>query len=402
MSTSQSAAEAIRNALWSENSGSGVFIVFCLAGLLAWSLLAGIWHLRRYSREARWLRRATEALAIQRTKLASKSKSGDQPSQPILIKPLKEGIDDRSLVGERLETIETLRAGRTRVNLSTLQQLTAARDEAQPGLGIPAFAAGLAMMLGLLGTFIGLAVMIQRIHFGLPTRNDLTMAQWYESLQNLRIVLGGMKTAFSCSLAGMFTAIVASVVDLLVRRSQARFFEGFERFTAQELLPATVPALEDDSLLEQVSFQLERSFTHLERINQQNQKVLDGVRGAQESFTTIVGTIRTITEREAGRDLDRVIDQLAETNKAVLQAVASQSALNTAVEGALRDALAAAARRPPPPAAGHPLPPPPPFTSSAAPPSSVVPRLVTRGLSTRVILLSAAGLAALMVLLKVI
>ena len=130
-----------------------------------------------------------------------------------------------------------------------------------------------------------------------------------------------MKTAFSTSLVGMLCSILCACLDFGLRSRQASFFERLERFTTEELLPATVPAVYHENLLEQVSYQLERSFGRLEEIYEQNRMTLKDLSAVEAAFAEIVEEIRTITRGEAARDLERVIEQLAEINRAVLGVV---------------------------------------------------------------------------------
>ncbi|HEX7787153.1 MAG TPA: hypothetical protein VF653_13120, partial [Methylomirabilota bacterium] len=82
-----------------------------------------------------------------------------------------------------------------------------------------------------------------------------------------------------------------------------------------------VPAVYHENLLEQVSYQLERSFGRLEEIYEQNRMTLKDLSAVEAAFAEIVEEIRTITRGEAARDLERVIEQLAEINRAVLGVV---------------------------------------------------------------------------------
>ncbi|HJX28809.1 MAG TPA: MotA/TolQ/ExbB proton channel family protein [Thermoanaerobaculia bacterium] len=237
------------------------------------------------------------------------------------------------MIVERLEAIAKLRTRQVRVNPSALQQLSLARDEARPGMAIPAAVAGLATMLGLLGTFLGLAVMVQKVQFVLPqSSGSLTVGSWTQSVENLSGVLGGIKTAFSRSLVGIVCSILASLVNFRLRTAQALFFERLERFTTEELLPAAVPAVEDESLLDRVSLQLESSFARLDEIYRLNQDALKDMTGAQRAFVDIVEEIRKITRSETSRNLDGVLDQLSRTNQSVLSVADQLPKIVTAVE----------------------------------------------------------------------
>jgi hypothetical protein len=112
-----------------------------------------------------------------------------------------------------------------------------------------------------------------------------------------------------------------------------------ERFTIEELLPAAVPAVEDESLLDRVSLQLENSFARLDDIYLQNQDALKDMTGAQRAFVDIVEEIRKITRSEASRNLEGVLEQLSQTNRSVLSVVDQLPRVVTAVESGQRRLL---------------------------------------------------------------
>lgn len=365
MTSQPSWLAAVWGSLWADNPLLGRLVVMAILCLTVAAVVAARQHFRRYRRETAMLGRVVERL-LERNRGAATSRQPEQDaespadggedgpspsaasieppptSEPQLadLPTLKEGVDPGSLVWERLSSIETLRAHRARVNLDTLQQLSIARDQAKPGFGLPGFAAGLSMLLGIFGTFFGLAVMVQQIHLGLPTASEgLTLDAWTDSIQNLRAVLGGMKTAFSTSVMGMGGAIACMVIDFRLRRARAAFFERFERFTVEDLLPVTVPAIEDESLLERVTHQLDESFERLESIYAQNRAALADLAGVEEACAQIVGEVRTITRTEAARDLHRVVDQLTETNRSIMGVVEQLPRLVAATERTGREVV---------------------------------------------------------------
>jgi hypothetical protein len=340
--------EALWHGIWADNSPPGRAIVLVILGLLLWALRAGSRHRRRYRREEgnlnaliRKLRDATapklpptgqDAGAAPESGGAEHSPGTGRVS-PADLATLRQGLDPDSLIAERLEAIEKLRTRQVKVNPNALQQLSLARDEARPGMAVPGALAGLSTMLGLLGTFIGLAMMVQQVQFVLPQSSGaITVDSWTQSVENISRVLGGIKTAFSASLVGIVCSILASLANFQLRTAQTLFFERLERFTIEELLPAAVPAVEDESLLDRVSLQLENSFTRLEEIYRQNQDALKDMTGAQRAFVDIVEEIRKITRSEASRNLEGVLEQVARANRSVLSVAEQLPKIVTAVE----------------------------------------------------------------------
>lgn len=350
-------ATVLWGALWADNPFAGKLIILIIIVLLVRAVLVGLRQLARYREERVDLRRVAHTLEEWRQagaaaeagddqeeaedatdEEASDQSSGDEeaateaapavPAESFAVRHphliardrLLEGIRRTSLVGERIVAIFKMRAYRVKVSLDTLQQLAVRRDESIPGSGFLSFAASLAMLLGILGTFIGLAAMVQQIHLGLPRdAQAIELDLWASSIEHLKSVLGGMKTAFSTSLFGMGTAVVASSLDYRVRRARKELFEVLERLTAEELLPATVPSVEDELLLERVSFQLEESFQRLDEVARLNRETLGDLTATQEAFVEIVDEVRGITRAQAARNLDSLIDQVGRANEAVLR-----------------------------------------------------------------------------------
>lgn len=338
---------ALWHGIWVDNSLPGRIIVLIILGLLWWALRTGSRHHRRYSREEvnlsnvkAKLRETTSPKAADSRETGSvDEESRDEPGHvsPADLASLRQDLANDSLIAERLEAIEKLRTRQVRVNPSALQQLSLARDEARPGMAVPGAVAGLATMLGLLGTFIGLAIMVQQVQFVLPqSSGTVSVDSWTQSVENISRVLGGIKTAFSTSLVGIVCSILASLINFRMRTAQALFFEHLERFTTEELLPAAVPSVEDESLLDRVSLQLENSFARLDDIYRQNQDALKDMTGAQRAFVDIVEEIRKITRSEASRNLEGVLEQLSQTNRSVLSVAEQLPRIVTAVESGQR------------------------------------------------------------------
>lgn len=341
--------QALWHGIWADNTVPGKVIVLIILGLLLWAFRTGSRHRWRYQREeanlSKLIEKLRETTNAQKVTTAEDENEGEdaesRPEQhhvsPADLVTLRKDLAPDSLIAERLEAIEKLRTRQVRVNPSALQQLSLARDEARPGIAVPGAVAGLATMLGLLGTFIGLAVMVQQVQFVLPQSSGaVTVDSWTQSVENISRVLGGIKTAFSTSLVGIVCSIVASLLNFRMRTAQALFFERLERFTTEELLPAAVPAVEDESLLNRVSLQLENSFTRLDDIYRQNQDALKDMTGAQLAFVDIVEEIRKITRSEASRNLEGVLEQVSLANRSVLSVAEQLPKIVTAVESGQR------------------------------------------------------------------
>lgn len=354
----QHSMELLVGGLWSGNPWLGKLIVLAIVCVFGRAALLGNRLLRRYRlefRDLRTVRRRLHAWREQMRRADEESEVEDEPGaveaeadpgeeagatsaqgseeeqempgasgsfrHPDLIDTgeLLEGLDPESFIAERIRAIEKMRSFRVKVDIETLQGMAARRHEAWRGRGFPALAARLSLMLGILGTFLGLSLMVQQIHLGLPQGLEgVGIDAWTDSVRNLQQVLGGMRTAFSSSLLGMGCAIFSSLIAYRIDRISSALFEDLERLTGEDLLAATVPTVEDELLLERVTFQLEESFDRIDGIFDKNQEVLEELTAAQQAFATIVDEVRSITKGQSARNLDELITEVARTNQSVV------------------------------------------------------------------------------------
>ncbi len=324
-----------------DNTLVGLVLV---VGLLVLATI-GAWHARshfdRYrGPETNYLNQAKTRLRSLRSK-GGESPQGENPqrlSNLVSAEELAQGVPPDSIVGDRLRMIALLRQSQTKVNLAALQQISRAHEAARVSLRFPGMAVNLLMLVGLLGTFIGIAIVIQQI--------GLNITQGDGSLQSFGKAFGGMYTKFSTTLVGLACAVILACLNFRLAQAQERFFEDLDRFTVAELLPATIPALEDETLLERISQQLEQSFTLIEEIASKNAKTVEEVGAIQAGFADIVSNIRQQVRTEGPDRLQNligqmagVIDQVSRVND-TLQSLASElpkalTASNSRLEAAL-------------------------------------------------------------------
>lgn len=95
------------------------------------------------------------------------------------------------------------------------------------------YIAGAAVLIGFLGTLLGLSAAIEEV---LPLLNEGALTT-VELEQAVAGTLGGMQTAFYTTFAGVFTAVVLGLGATVVRRSHMRLLSELEELTSDILLP---------------------------------------------------------------------------------------------------------------------------------------------------------------------
>lgn len=227
---------------------------------------------------------------------------------------LLEGLSKQSLIRQRVEIIKRLKQFRIKIDVTVLQNLAIANESRHWIVKIPAFFSGLAMLLGMLGTFWGLMMMVSEIGGQLSAIDEAEFGNLLDRLQGIRGVLAGVGTAFYTTIAGLICTILTSIMNFLIEKTQLNLFERLETFTANDLLPATLPSLEGDSMMEQISYRLQDSFDNMNDVIDRNNESLSNLNGVYESFNQIISEIRQITQREASNKLEGIILELSSVN----------------------------------------------------------------------------------------
>jgi hypothetical protein len=169
---------------------------------------------------------------------------------------------------------------------------------------------GLAIFLGLLGTFWGLLVTIRSVSDIIGALNvGGDAANTFANLKdNLREPLGGMSTSFSTSLFGLASSLIIGFLDLQASHAQNRFYNELEEWLTTLTHHAIGSVIEGETtvpsyvqaLLEQTADELERmqrAVVGIERTRRDSTQQLDDLVVQFERFNELLD--RDIRERQA-------------------------------------------------------------------------------------------------------
>jgi hypothetical protein len=203
---------------------------------------------------------------------------------------------------------------------------------------------GLAIFLGLLGTFWGLLVTIRsvaEIIGSLGVGSD-PVAMFTQLKENLKQPLSGMSTSFSTSLFGLASSLVLGFLDLQAGHAQNRFYNeleewlsGMTRLSSGHLAgdgEASVPAYVQ-ALLEQTADGLERMQRALTESDRERRSVGEQI----GELNTQLSRLADLLTRES-----REIRSMAETQeelKNVLKTLASSAPNGSRLPDELRSEL---------------------------------------------------------------
>jgi biopolymer transport protein ExbB/TolQ len=204
-------------------------------------------------------------------------------------------VNDRSLLGHRIKRALQLRLAGLG-NRDVLQQVTSERLGSYGSLARQIGAT--LTLLGLLGTVFGLSVALLKI-------GDASNIKGVEDLgllsQALGGTMGGMETAFGCTLAGLLTAVVMSFLNFGLRRVQSVVLGGIEEFTTCELLRALEhvdPESENATkafanVLNDVSEDMVQLSSQLRTAASD---YMGGATAMQSTLNVLVGTVNSLSE----------------------------------------------------------------------------------------------------------
>lgn len=332
----------ILSLLWQQNTGIGRLTMLLLLALGVTAATAAIRHLHRYRTVERGALDGVRAKLRgihQREEEARPEGSRPAVPAPVELAELRENVPAGTLIGDRLAALARMKQARVKVNVDALQQITLLRENASVGLAFPSFAVDLAMMLGMLGTFVGLCLMLMQMQGVLPGASGEPAAGGFaEAARSLGGIIASKKTAFVTTLVGLSCAIAISFLNFFLARAQSACYDALERFTTEELLPATVGAVEDETAMEKLSLQLSDTFASLGSLSEHQAGNLERLQEMQDAFGAIVGSIRAITQQsargpaeEAAGALTTLVKQLADANDALVT-VAEQVAMRAVRE----------------------------------------------------------------------
>jgi hypothetical protein len=211
------------------------------------------------------------------------------------------------------------RIAELRYDISGLLPQLAATDAevVEARLAIPKFAATVPVMFGLLGTLVGLTdaiVRIQPLLAGVTDINDLP-----QLLSAMTGTLGGMRTAFSASMAGLVSTLVLSALATLVAWMAARALVVIDKAIMRGLVPR-VAVTEWQLAATQFSEALARNTEMVDRVSGTmggwSQQVAEALGKLDQSGDNLRGAAKDIQDSTSAmvgqqREFDGHVAQLA-------------------------------------------------------------------------------------------
>ncbi len=209
-----------------------------------------------------------------------------------------------------------------------------------PGPALTPYLVGLLVMLGMLGTFLGMVVTLNGAVFALEKTTDLQAIR-----SALAVPVMGLGLAFGTSVAGVAASAMLGLMSALSRRERmqaaqlldTRIATGLRRFSFAYQRQETFKALQSQSqALPAVVDKLQAMMERMEAMNQQQGQQLSArLLGNQESFHANVKDVYAELARTVGHSLRESLAQSAQAAGESIKPV-----VETAMSGIAQEAKA--------------------------------------------------------------
>ncbi len=188
--------------------GTGKYLNFAIMGVFVLGVVSCIWQVVQLVVSVSWIEGFVE------------NRPGvDASNAPRLLAPLA-----ALLAGRRLHISTSSRQ-------SILDSVATRIDEARD---ITRYIVNLLILMGLLGTFYGLATtvpaVVETIRNLAPSEGETGVEVFEKLMTGLQAQLGGMGTAFSSSLLGLAGSLVVGLLELFAGHGQNRFYRELEEW----------------------------------------------------------------------------------------------------------------------------------------------------------------------------
>lgn len=316
--------------VWSENTDIAKTIVCLIGGISLLAVYRSIKLARRFLLEQNSLDKVKNNLYAQISKI-KKAHSDDESilnssrlADLINFNSLLKGIDHKKIIFERIRAIQTLKNSRLSVNYDLVRDTTIHKEHFSKSFRFPKYASGLCMMLGMLGTFIGLTMLVNQI----VTVTDSEMKSIHEATDKIRQLMSGVGTAFSTTLMGLLGTIIINLFNYRLENRAYRFLSELEEFMVRDIIPLA-PSISQKSsqdLLRDMTENFESTYSDISATIKSNENNLLQLNNIYGKFREIIDEVHHISQTNSSTQLSTVVSELTTVNTAISSIVAQYNA----------------------------------------------------------------------------
>lgn len=210
---------------------------------------------------------------------------------------------------------------------SILDSVATRIDEARD---ITRYIVNLLVFLGLLGTFFGLATtvpaMVDTIRGLTPADGEGGVEVFGRLMSGLESQLGGMGTAFSSSLLGLFGSLVVGMLELFASHGQNRFFRELEEWLSSITRIGFSSGEGDGGEGNAVTAVLDHMSEQMESMQQLFTRSDISRTEVDQRMGELVGAVGRLADRmDADTSTGKMIERLAESQERLISALETKS-----------------------------------------------------------------------------
>ena len=232
---------------------------------------------------------------------------------------VSENISSESIIGKTISSIILLKNKGLKINIPVIREYIFFSEYTNKGLNNLRFLGSQSMLLGMLGTFIGLIIMISELSGSLANIKEGGILQGIKDVQNS---LNGVQTAFLTTLFGLLASLLVSFLKKIIDQKFDDFFKQYDFFLFQRIVPYALNLNEQEghAIISEMTRELNSSFKEINSSLQKNEKIISGLNHIHTKFDQIITNVKNITNDESSK-IPTIIGSLTEVNHSVVQIV---------------------------------------------------------------------------------
>jgi hypothetical protein len=219
---------------WSTISVTGRIIIVLIVLLFLVSALMIFYHILRFMWERKNLNRVEEHFR-------SPWLVTPELEKPEVCQRIVSGCSKKSIAYGQVHNLETITHRNPAFNYPDVAQLGYMKEASRRSLNIVKFSRANLVVLGLLGTFWGLSLLVGDIDSVFATIDSSNVKALLDSFRKatdeMAHIITPMQTAFSTSLAGLLGTLLLSFFMAGLDRTRKHFFTRLETFLVTRLVP---------------------------------------------------------------------------------------------------------------------------------------------------------------------
>lgn len=205
-----------------------------------------------------------------------------------------------SIIGKRFTIISNLHASLSEISHEILTEIISA-SESRRAIFAKYFL-GTCVLLGLLGTFLGLLETIGGAYLAVET-----IGQTGQLAKSLHQPLSGMSLAFGTSVLGIVSSLALGISYLFFYRRQLIFLSALEEFTQATLIPSLTKST--GKMMEEMSYELKAIRAGLDHFSKWGSELQNGMEKSAFLFFEQTSSVVKSLAEQVNQKMRQVLDE---------------------------------------------------------------------------------------------